>query len=334
MTMVSLGDLARSLMLQRHTTASNDRLNRVTQELASGRHSDIAAANRGDLSPLAAIEGALSHINGWQVGAKSLSMQLDAMQSALGALNGIATSMADTLVAAGGATQPTQVALAAHSAGEHLEAAVGLLNARAADRSVFAGTRGDSPAMIGADELMAALLPVVSGAETAEDVQAAVQAWFDDPAGFDTLAYRGGQPQPAIAVGPGESASPSVTATDPALKSLLAGLAMSALMDRGVLNDSPAESSKLARLSGESLMSTATERTMLAARVGITQSRLTEAQTRNSAEETALGIARAGLVSSDPYASATELEAARTQLETLYALTSRLSGLSLIGALR
>lgn len=334
MTMVSLGDLARSLMLQRHTTSVNTRLTRLTQEVASGRHADQAAAARGDLGPLAAIEGALARLDGWKVAAAGLSTRLDTMQTALGALNGIGNSLSTILVAAGTASQTDQVDLAGAEAAEYLSAAIGVLNARAGDQSVFAGTRTDRPAVTTADDLLDALMPALAGATTAAGVEAAVQAWFDDPAGFASQAYSGGPPQSAIAVGPGQNLAPGVTATDPALKSVLAGLATAALLDRGILADAPLERRELAARAGAGLVANATDRTVLAARVGIGQGRLAEAQARNAAEETALGLARSGLVAADPYATATELEATRTQLETLYTLTARLAGLSLIEVLR
>ncbi len=334
MTMVSLGDLARSLMLQRQTAAANTRLTRLTQEVATGRHADQAAASGGDLGPLAAIEGSLARLGGWQIAARALSARLETVQASLGALDGIADSLSKTLVSAGASGKDDQVDLAARDAAEYLDAAIGILNARAGEQSVFAGTRSDRAPLIDADALLGALLPRVAGETTAAGVQAAIAAWFDDPAGFDALAYRGGPEQPAIAVGPGQSVALPVTAADPALKSLLAGLAGAALMDRGVLAGDPAGRRDLATASGEALLTNAAERTMLAARIGVAQGRLAQTQTRNTAEETALGIARSGVVGADPYASAAELEATRTQLETLYTLTARLSGLSLIGTLR
>lgn len=334
MTMVSLGDLARSLMLQRQTAGANTRLTRLTQEVASGRHADPAAALRGDLGPLTAIEGALARLGGWQTTTASLGTRLATIQASLGALDGIGSSLSTTLINARSATQPDQVALAGRDAAEYLSAAVGVLNARAGDQSVFAGTRTDGPALAGAEAILDALMPVVAGATTADQVRAAVAAWFEDPAGFAAQAYTGGPPQPGIAVGPGQSLSSGVTATDPALRGLLAGLATGALLDRGVLADDPAGRSALAGLAGEALIANAADRTMLAARVGITQSRLDQAQARNAAEVTALGLARSDLLTADPFATATELEATRTQLQTLYTLTARLSGLSLIEALR
>ena len=63
--------------------------------------------------------------------------------------------------------------------------------------------------------------------------------------------------------------------------------------------------------------------------VGVAEAAVSAARTRNSAERTSLETARLGMVAADPYDTSTALKAVQTQLETLYALTSRLSGMHL-----
>ena len=58
--------------------------------------------------------------------------------------------------------------------------------------------------------------------------------------------------------------------------------------------------------------------------------KISAAETRNSSEESALQIARNDLTSVDPYSTATKLQETQTQLETIYALTARMSHLSLL----
>jgi flagellar hook-associated protein 3 FlgL len=64
-------------------------------------------------------------------------------------------------------------------------------------------------------------------------------------------------------------------------------------------------------------------------RVGTTQAQIVSAVTRNGAEESALEIARAGIVSADPYDAASRLEELQTRIEALYLITARVSRLSL-----
>ena len=65
------------------------------------------------------------------------------------------------------------------------------------------------------------------------------------------------------------------------------------------------------------------------AEIGSAQAHIENASARNAAEKTALEISRNELVAVDPYETATRLEAVRNQLDTLYALTVRMSRLSL-----
>ena len=65
------------------------------------------------------------------------------------------------------------------------------------------------------------------------------------------------------------------------------------------------------------------------ARVGTVQAQIAAAQTRNTAEESALSITRAGIISADPYDAATRLEDLQTRIEALYLVTARVSRLSL-----
>jgi flagellar hook-associated protein 3 FlgL len=101
------------------------------------------------------------------------------------------------------------------------------------------------------------------------------------------------------------------------------------MLDRGTLAGKPAQRAELAKAAGAVLLEAADARGALAARIGTAQERVATATTRNSAEATALQIVRIGIVSADPYEAATALTEAQNQLDTLYAVTARLSRLSL-----
>lgn len=334
MAMVSLGDLARSFMLQRHSLDAKKSLDTLAGELASGRHADLSARLKGDFTALSQTEGVLGRLAAQQVASNGLAVRLGAQQAALGALDGIGKSVSDTLLRAGESVATDILDLAASNAEEHLSSALGILNTRSAGQSVFAGTRVDGEAVPPLEEFLAAVLPQVGGATSAGEVMAAVSAWFEDPGGFSQVAYRGGPARAAITVGPGETLSDGPSADHPALRGLLAGLTAAALMSRGVLQDQTEAKRELATLAAEALTGNADARVHLAASVGLSEARLDQIQARNQAEEVALGLSRADMVNKDPVLTASELDMARTQLELLHAMTARLSGLSLLGALK
>jgi len=184
-----------------------------------------------------------------------------------------------------------------------------------------------------ADDLLAALETAAIGATTAGTVAAAVVNWFADSLGYGAF-YQGGTPLSPAPIAPGETAELSVTAMDPAIRDTLAAFAMAALLDRGLLAGNAEERARLAQRAGQELLTTEDARITLAARVGSVEAQIEAARTRNSAEGTALGILRSDIGSVDPFEAATRLENARSQLESLYLVTARVSRLSLVEFLR
>ncbi|MGL6211969.1 MAG: flagellin, partial [Paracoccaceae bacterium] len=131
----------------------------------------------------------------------------------------------------------------------------------------------------------------------------------------------------------GETARIDITAAEPAIRDTLKGLAMAALLDRGLLANQPNARADVVRRSGEVLSQGQEARGILMARLGTAQFQIEQAEQRNMAETSALGIARSELLAVDGYEAGSRLQEAQTQLETLYALTSRMSRLSLVNFL-
>ncbi len=111
-------------------------------------------------------------------------------------------------------------------------------------------------------------------------------------------------------------------------------MAAVALMDRGLFAGQAEARSQLANAAAERLLTSGEPRAVLQARIGTVQAQVAEARARNAAEESALGIARNGLVEIDPYHRAAELQDLQNRLESFYVITARLSRLSLTEYLR
>lgn len=261
-------------------------------------------------------------------------MTTAAQQSALATLNDQAADMAGELLSTTSGGAVMAIDAIGGVASRRFEAAVAALNIRLGERSLFAGVRTDGPALIGADTLLDQLEILVAGAVSAADVETAVNTWFDDPAGYAEQGYKGGVPMSPLPIAPGQAADLSITAADPALIGALKGLAMAALLDRGALSGQPVGQMDLARRAGEALMENAVARTNLAAGLGGVEAQISQAGVRNEAERMALEKAHTDLLSVDPYETATRLEETRTHLETLYAVTVRMSRLSLVDFLK
>lgn len=332
---LSLGDLAQTYRMRRQNVALRSEITRLGQELSTGRASDTGAHLAGDLSGLAAIERGLETLNSYRVSVSEATVTAGAMQAALDRLAGEAGTLAEALLAAKSAGGAHLIGAAGAAARATFDAAVETLNARAADRSLFAGTATDGPALAGADQILAALQTEIAAETSAAGVIARIEAWFDPGGGFETSGYLGGTTDLAPwRAGPGQTVSLSVRADDTEVRALLAAAATAALADQSPIAGNPDELAELVGRAGELLLTAQSGLIERQADVGAAEAKLAEAATRNAAERSALERARADLLSVDPYSTATELEAVQGQLETLYALTARLSRLSLTDFLR
>ncbi len=332
MTRLSVGDASLTNILARQGAELRAQVNRAAQEVTTGQHSDLPKALRGDVSPLLAIDASLSRLAAFRTTTQDAALQTAAQQTAFAGLSSLA-GLATTLLGAPDFQTQAQISAVAADARGRLASAIGLLNTQAADRAVFSGAATDRVPLGTADDLLAALETAAIGATTAGAVAAAVVTWFADPLGYAAF-YQGGAALSGAPIAPGEMADLSTTALDPAIRDTLAGFAMAALIDRGLLAGTSEERAALAQRAGKALLASGDARITLAARVGSVEAQIEAARTRNGAEETALGILRSDIGSVDPYAAASRLEAARSQLESLYLVTARVSRLSLVEFLR
>lgn len=330
---ISVGDASLTNILARQGADLRAQVQRAAQEVATGKHADIGKALRGDVSPLVAVDASLARLAAYRTTAADAAFQTSAQQVAIQGLSQLASGISTALVGARDVATPAQIDTLASDARGRLASAVGLLNTQASGRAVFSGQATGTLPLGPVEDLLAALETATTGATTAGQVAAAVTTWFADPSGFGAF-YQGGAALTPVPVAPGETVEVSTTATDPAIRETLAGLAMAALLDRGVLAGDRAERARLAATAGQELMRGEDARITLQARIGAVEAQIESARTRNGAEETALGILRSETGSVDPYEAATRLETIRTQLESLYLVTARVSRLSLTEYLR
>ncbi len=335
MTISTISDLSRSFQLRQANARLTADLARLSGEAASGRVADLRAEEQGDMRPLAAIERNLALLERQGAAASEAALLAGTAQSALASIAADTEALVSTLFLARSAAQPAQIDAVGAAASDAFEGTVARLNVQVAGRSVFAGLASDGPALAPAGDMLAALETAATGAVTAADVEAAVAAWFAPGGGFDTAGYLGS----AEAIGPirladGAAASFDVTAEDSRIREALSGMAMAALLDRGALAGEPEERAELAERAAQALLPARDGMVSLQAEVGEAEASIERASVRITAEISASEIARGGILNADPFESAAALMAVETQLEALYAVTARLSRLTLAEYLR
>lgn len=334
MPLVSIGDMSQAFLMRRQMLELKSDMQRHLTEVVTGQSGDLTEKLRGDHNILNAIDASLSRIDAFNSVTAELRLLARTMQTALGNVDDMASSLAPLLVQSASPINPVQVNATAKDAHQRFQSAVMSLNARAGDRTLFAGQETEGPALIHPQMILAALDAEIVGLVTATDIETAVKDWFDDPLGFDTIAYVGGAPRPGIAVSDSETATLGITALDPAIKDTLRGFAMAALLDRGALAGSEVGRADLARRAGNVLFSAQVGRTQLASGLGVTEAQIEAAETANGAERTSLGAARNELTTVDTHEVATRLKDTEAQLQMIFTLTARLSSLKLVDYLR
>jgi len=90
----------------------------------------------------------------------------------------------------------------------------------------------------------------------------------------------------------------------------------------------------MARAAAERMMNGEAGIVDIRARLGVAEGRIEDARVRSEATRTGLELEEVRLTAASPYEVATDIEAVRRQLESMYVLTARLSDLSLTAYLR
>ncbi|HIC64735.1 MAG: hypothetical protein CMI50_04430 [Paracoccus sp.] len=334
MNVNSLGDQARAFALQAASNRIKTTLATLSDELSSGEVKDLSGRLGGNTRVLNDIESRLSMAAQYSRNAREAASLTQGMQDALVSTNDMSVALSSALLSdAGNATVTTLAAHAADAAGV-FESTVARFNGAVAGRYFFAGTNTDQPPLMAAGQILDQLETVVSGLNTAGDVTAAVAAWFDaapGAGGFSDLAYSGSVDEAQnIAIAEDSSIVLRTTVLSPALRDQLKGLATAALLDRGVLAGDHAERSALLQNATTAIVSNRDSLLSEMARIGLNQQLVERAQSETSAVEATLTSARNQIRQADPYQTAAAITEAQSQLQTLYAVTARLSKLRLV----
>ncbi|WP_368731912.1 flagellin [Shimia sediminis] len=255
----------------------------------------------------------------------------EARQSTLEKVQENSQSLASDLLLSVSATQQTLPSLTS-KAKAAFQDLVSSMNTSINNKSLFAGTATDRPALAPADDILTHLQAEVAGAATAQQARDAIEMWFGG-AGFESDGYLGNNASIDSQVSEGVLVSSDLNAGSSAIVDLLAETAIAAMATEiPGLNET--QSRELLNSAGEGLMAAQDAVTGLRADLGVVQERIEAAEAKNLAQKSALEIAHSEIISSDPFETATALESTRLQLEALYTVTARLSGLSLTSFLR
>ena len=334
MTALSIGDLAQGYVTRHRNTALKQDMTRLSTEISTGQVTDVRQVMGGNAGYLVDIESRLEMLSGYDVATSESALYATGMQTALTRVGDLSSDLGGKLLIAGKSAVASAVAHTGHDARAAMDAMVGGLNMEIAGRHMFGGTATDRAPLADAETILDALKVAVAGAGTPDEIQLAARDWFDDPAGYKNSAYFGSDEALApIALSQDTSVTLDVTVMDSELRDMLRLTAVAALAADPALGLDAQAQKELFNTVGVELIGARDNVISLQAEVGSSQERIDQIATRHAAEKTSLDYAKSTLLGVDPYEAATKLEEVQFQLQSLYAVTARMSQLSLLNYL-
>lgn len=335
MNFSSIGDGVQQFQLQRQNTAIKTTLNRLTNELSSGNASDLIKANNGDTAKFSAVDNRLKVLSSLKFLTAETQLTLSTTQAALSNLDTQRGALADPLILINKESTDLQVTEAARASRDRFDGLIQTLNTRVGDDSLFAGKAVNDAAFTSSDIMIADVVAQIGGATDTATIMAAIDTWFDDPAGgFATVAYTGDTGDQVVRrLDNTTQVTLDARADDPGIKEVLKGAVYASIASEmgGLDKQTKAE---LLFAGGVQLQGAASDLAQVQGRLGYVEGEVERFSAAHSSEQAALNIARNLMTQADPFETATELQAIQTQLETHYAMTARLSRLSLAEYLR
>lgn len=332
MSFVSVGDLSRGFALRTQTADIKARMNRLGEELSTGITANPAERLRGDFRALGAIERSLKVMESYETATNEAVLTTDAMQNALGQVQGAAQKLSSSLLNAQNMYDGRTIDVLGVDAKGWFDLSVSALNVQVAGRTLFAGDATDGAALATGTEIYNAVKAAVGGLTTATDVLDEIDLWFDTPGGgFETTGYLGSdQPLGRVRLSDGNSMALDISAADPVIRETLKDLVAGAMLsDPTLFGGDLTQRTALAAMVGERLLTNNGSLTALRGEIGSAQSRVEDIRTENAASRQMLELARLDMLAVDQYDAASEFQAVEAQLETIYTVTARLSRLSL-----
>lgn len=335
MPVTSIGDLSHNFQSARQTGLTKHRLLRASQELASGQVTDLTARLNGNVKQLAAIDREISTLEAFGETINVLSHKLSQLQNILGRVDDLRNDLATQAAKVSADTQDIEIDRVGGNAQLEFKTLVNLLNSRDGDRALLAGRTVDETAVASSDEMMADIRLAIGGAMEAEVISAAVDDWFNDPAGgFATVGYTGDGGAPlSRKISETEIINLEARADAAAFRDLLGAVAKAAVTQERAETMEKSQRAKLLRVSAEELFSAGSPLSHLRAQIGADEQAIETARANQSAQLASFSITRNDLVSADPFETATLLQDLQRQLEMQFASTARLSQLSLVNYL-
>lgn len=329
-------DLSSMLRLQRFGSDTRSELSRAGLEVASGKKSDLVEATAGDLAPLFSLEKTLGRlaVRGQTISAAAarsgaLQLNLENIQQTL-------AQYGTGLLAAVDLENQAQAFSIAGSARGAFDNMVGTLNAQYAGQALFAGAAVDGAALIDADTMYADITALTMAAPDGTAAIAAIDDYFFNPlGGFETTAFLGSNlDAPGAEISDGEVVDYAVRGDTGEIRDALRNVVLAAVAANGDHGGNGLDGMLMLRAAGNGAINAVDGLIGVRETLGHIEERFEDAAAQNLARKSMFEINRNAIIAADPYEAATRFKALEGQMEAVYMMTARLSGMRLQNYLR
>lgn len=321
--------LANSIISASLQTAISDlrtKVGDVSQEAVTGFYKDLTVQLNGDIGQAQLLQKSLDDIELDRELLTIRQTRVNVAQSRLTDIDTATRSIANDVRVAVSLENNFSLQVASEEANTILEGMFTSLSVRIGQRFLFSGDTTDQPPLADASTLLSDIRTIADNATDAADFEAQLDTYFDDPAGgFNTNIYLGSDTN---------SDPDAITASDPALKTIMRGLATLALAHpnsgAALINSSDAMITKGADYVDAGF----TQLTLTQAEIGRIDSQIEKDLDNLSSDKVIIAASFTQLTVRDQYEAASELKLLENNLEAAYLLTSRLSSLNLLNYIR
>lgn len=334
MTFTSIGDLAQSALLRNQYQRLDRQLGTLTLELASGRKSDATLRTADPNGAIARLSRSAEGLGVTERGLAGASGFLEASQASLdrvaAALDGLVTGLVALQEQAGPVTADAVSTLARAS----LDDVTSALNGSFGGRYLFSGTAVDRPPLPSPGGIVADMVASMTGAGPVGDQWTEAQAFFAPGGAFETATYAGTTQSLQVPARPGVLIDYGAAIPGSGLDAVIAPLAFLAAADTLPLDPASADPDTFIGFAVELIQNAAVEAVAVRAALGRSEEAVETATVSVRTELSVLTRDMSDRAAVDPFETATRFEDLRLQLETLYAVTGRISALSFAAYMR
>lgn len=332
----SISDFYKSSFLRRHVTLTKSAMSEATRELATETKAARKIARAGNVSNIFGLDKDLARIERYRTATSIEAARLTSSQTVLETIKTLIQDVSLDVVDKGQMGSEQSMIIAASAAVTGLQTVVSNLNSSVAGQMMFAGDATNTSPLASHTDIIADVRALIAAAPDTATALADVDTYFFDAGGgFETSIYQGStQDKLPVTVSSTMMIDANLRADDPVVRTALRNLAIIAVVGEGAMSGNLPAQMGLLKDAGLSGLETVTDVTRIQERFGYAQEQIERVDTRNEAERYLLMRHRNDLANADPYETATRLQSLEAQLESVFVLTARLSGLKLVNFIR